>query len=79
MFLSLGLEPKANVGVLLRISAELQRWHFPTSVPGLPPLLPSSPTSSGDAEDKDWTSPDATLHKCLIAGKTLASVIKAVI
>ncbi|KAI9522313.1 hypothetical protein NQZ68_037072 [Dissostichus eleginoides] len=53
MFLSLGLEPKASDGVLQRTTVEerveLQRRHFPTSVPGLlttslqPPQPPGDP------------------------------------
>lgn len=83
MFLSVGLKPKASAGVLQRTTvearAELQRWHFPHLSPWPAHHSHPAPQPLGICKDKDWTSLDATLHKGLIAGKTLASVIKAVI
>lgn len=79
----LGVKPKASACVLQRTSVkawvDVQRWQFPHLSPWPPHHSPPTPKPLGIREDKDWTSPDATLHKCLIAGKTLASVIKAVI
>lgn len=57
MFLPLGLKPKASAGVLQRTAtealAELQRWHFPTPVPGLATAPPPAPEPLGICEDKD--------------------------
>lgn len=88
MFFSLGPKPMASPATLKQNTAEagesggrgdtaaMALFYFG---PWPPHDSPPAPVSLGIHGDKDWTSPDATLHKCLIIGKTLASVIKAVI
>ncbi|KAK9517796.1 hypothetical protein VZT92_023138 [Zoarces viviparus] len=57
MFLSLGLKPKASAGVLQRTTVEerveLQRRHFPTSVPWPPRHSPPPRSPLGIREEKD--------------------------